>query len=97
MIDLPSGPFDLVYADPPWRYEQFTHAEKRSLGDPEHSHRNGKWVSLTLAYSALGKALTGLPIDFQIQQASHANFCFPDQPRSALGLVPHRFRKDASQ
>ncbi len=45
-------------------------------GDPKLS-------AITLAFSALGKAMTGLPIDFQIQKASHANIKYPDN-RSAL-------------
>ena len=63
--------------------------EQMGLGDPEHPHQNLKWVSFTLAFSALGKALTGLPIDFQIQQQTNANKLF-DGPRSALGLLPLR-------
>lgn len=62
------------------------------LGDPKYQHQNAKWVSLCLAYSALGKAMTGLPIDFQIQQQSHANKAF-DGPRSALGGVALRIVK----
>lgn len=60
------------------------------LGDPKQSHRNGKWVALCLAFSALGKQMTGLPIDFQIQQASDANERH-NEPRSALGIVALRF------
>lgn len=63
-----------------------------NLGDPKETHRNAKWVSLCLAYAALGKSLTGLPIDFQIQQVSYANKTF-DGPRSALGLIALRFRE----
>ena len=37
------------------------------------THRNPRWVALVLAWSAFGKEVTGLPIDFQIQQQSHAN------------------------
>ena len=59
------------------------------LGDPEYTHHNAKWVSLCLAYSALGKALTGLPIDFQIQQTTYANNKFKES-RSALGMTPWR-------
>lgn len=59
------------------------------LGDPAQSHINGKWVSLCLAYSALGKQITGLPIDFQIQQESHANRQNSGH-RSVLGVVPLR-------
>ena len=65
------------------------------LGDPCRPHTNAKWVSLCLAYSALGKSLTGLPIDFQIQQQTRANEQY-DGPRSALGLVALRLR-DASK
>jgi hypothetical protein len=59
--------------------------EEMGLGDPERTHSNPKWVSLCLAYSALGKSLTGLPIDFQIQQQTHANKAY-DGARSAIGL-----------
>ena len=64
--------------------------ESMGLGDPTRAHRCAKWVSLVLAYSALGKAMTGLPIDFQIQQQTRANQTEPG-PRSALGMVPSRF------
>lgn len=69
--------------------------EAWGLGDPKRPHNNAKWVSLCLAYSALGKFLTGLPIDFQIQQRSHANREFEKQPRSALGIVPLRMMEYA--
>jgi hypothetical protein len=67
--------------------------ERRGLGDPLQTHTNGIWVSLVLAYSALGKAMTGLPIDFQIQQQSWANKAYRGN-RSALGIVELRFKKD---
>ncbi len=66
--------------------------EVMGLGDPLQPLKNGKWVSLCLAYSALGKHITGLPIDFQIQQRTHANEKF-EGPRGALGLVPLRIAK----
>ncbi len=56
------------------------------LGRPDNPHSNAKWASLCLAYSALGKAMTGLPIDFQIQQQTWANKTFPGN-RSALFAV----------
>lgn len=65
--------------------------EKWGLGDPKRPHGNAKWVSLVMAYSALGKAMTGLPIDFQIQQQTEANNKEPG-PRSAIGIVPLRFQ-----
>ncbi len=42
-------------------------------GFPQNTHSNQKWVSTILAWSAFGKQLTGLPIDFQIQPLSWAN------------------------
>lgn len=62
------------------------------LGDPDDPHRNGKWVALCLAFSALGKQMTGLPIDFQIQQVTHANKTHKG-PRSAIGMIELRFAK----
>lgn len=59
--------------------------EAMGLGDPAHPHENAKWCAYTLAFSALGKAMTGLPIDFQIQQQSEANANHPGM-RSALGI-----------
>ncbi len=41
----------------------------REYGDFKQPHRSGRWVGMTMAFSALGKAMT----DFQIQQQSHAN------------------------
>ena len=65
--------------------------EAWGLGDPVYPQHNPKWVSLVLAYSTLGKAMTGLPIDFQIQQQSLANKN-EHGPRSALGIVPLRLK-----
>jgi hypothetical protein len=47
--------------------------DQMGLGDPNKTHRNYKWVALCLAFSALGKEITGLPIDFQIQRGTEAN------------------------
>ena len=66
--------------------------EALGLGDPKHPHRNEKWVSLVLAYSALGKAMTGLSVDFQIQQQTYANAMYPGM-RSCLGLTPLRMKR----
>jgi len=56
------------------------------FGYPEEPQRNAKWVSTVLAWSAFGRALTGLPIDFQVQQRSHANGKTPGN-RSSLFLL----------
>lgn len=58
-------------------------------GDPSNPHLNQRWVSMCLALSQFGRTLTGLPIDFQIQQQSHANAHFAQKEgciRSALGI-----------
>ena len=44
---------------------------------------NPRLSAITLAFAALGKEMTGLPIDFQIQPVSYANDRYPG-PRSAL-------------
>lgn len=61
------------------------------LPDHEFAERFGtgatyvypKLAAITLAFAALGKEMTGLPIDFQIQQQSWANKHYPIG-RSAL-------------
>jgi hypothetical protein len=78
--------------------------ESLGLGDPKYPHHNGKWVALCRAFSALGKEMTGLPIDFQIQQRTLANNQFSsvvekdgaktrENPRSALGVIPLRMKE----
>jgi hypothetical protein len=66
--------------------------EAMGFGKPEEMSRNGKWVAYCLAFSVLGKQMTGLPIDFQIQQRSYANkhFNLSKHPRHALGLIELR-------
>jgi hypothetical protein len=57
-------------------FEAMFGSVKNAIGDPKLS-------AITLAFSALGKEMTGLPIDFQIQSTTHANRAYPG-PRSAL-------------
>jgi hypothetical protein len=64
--------------------------ELLALGDPDYTYANGRWVAMCLAFSELGRRMTGLPIDFQLQPREWANAKFPGQRRSALGLVPPR-------
>lgn len=45
-----------------------------------------RWSAMCLAFSALGRELTGLPIDFQVQQQTDANASF-DGPRGAIGIT----------
>jgi hypothetical protein len=47
---------------------------ERQIGSLERPHcLNLKWNALCLAWSALGARMTGLPVDFQIDQRSEAN------------------------
>ena len=50
-----------------------------------------KRAAFELAFSFLGERLTGLPIDFQIQQTTHANEHYPHQERHALGIEEKRY------
>lgn len=61
--------------------------EAMGFGNPHLPQHNAKWVAYAMAFSALGEKMTGLPIDFQIQEINHANK-FDDGPRSALGIMP---------
>lgn len=67
--------------------------EKLGLGKPDDCLQNLKWISLCMAYSALGERITGLPIDFQIQQQTDANKKFKGN-RSAIGLIPLRLSRE---
>lgn len=62
------------------------------LGDPSYPQQNRKWRSLVKAYSLLGQVMTGLPIDFQIQQQTEANKLFKGS-RSALFDVTRIIKK----
>ena len=48
---------------------------------------NPKFAAITLAFCALAKEMTGLPVDFQIQSQSHANEAYGGGWRSALTEV----------
>lgn len=43
-----------------------------------------RFAAITLAFSALGAQMTGLPVDFQIQPQSRANGKYGGQMRSTL-------------
>lgn len=60
------------------------------FGDPKRPHDSEKWQAVCLAFSALGKQMTGLPIDFQVQEVETANEENPKAARSALGITPRR-------
>lgn len=63
---------------------------KMGFGDPANPHCNAKWCGLVKAFSALGEKMTGLPIDFQIQQMTFANKTYKSKDghlRSALFII----------
>ncbi len=64
------------------------------LGDHKlgWSGASAKWMALCLAFSALGKQMTGLPIDFQIQYKPDANERHKGC-REPIGLLPWREAK----
>lgn len=59
---------------------------ERQFGQIQNAQANPKLAAITLAFAALGKQMTGLPIDFQIQPRSWANEQYPGN-RSWLGSV----------
>jgi hypothetical protein len=59
---------------------------KQRFGQVQSAETNPKLAAITLAFCALGREMTGLPIDFQIQTVSHANEKYPGN-RSWLGSV----------
>jgi hypothetical protein len=67
-----------------------TEWERMGLGDPENPHMNRKWRAFCIVFSDYGRHLTGLPIDFQLQQRTHANAHYKQELgclRSALIVV----------
>jgi len=46
---------------------------RQGFGDPAAPHGNAKWRAFSMAFSELGRRMTGLPIDFQIQDTTVAN------------------------
>ena len=64
--------------------------DRWGFGDPKRPHDSEKWQAVCLAFSALGKQMTGLPIDFQVQEVETANAENPKGGRSALGITPRR-------
>lgn len=74
--------------------EQYT---AMGFGDPKQPHENARWVAYSKAFSLLGQKMTGLPIDFQIQETETANADYPrenDHARSAL-FDHHMIRKES--
>jgi hypothetical protein len=55
----------------------------QQFGTDRSGETNPKLAAITLAFAALGKEMTGLPVDFQIQPQTWANDTYPYN-RSAL-------------
>ena len=58
--------------------------EFEALFGPQGNYINPRFAAITLAFCALGKEMTGLPVDFQIQSQTHANDKYGGEKRSAL-------------
>lgn len=53
--------------------------------------RDPAWASITRAFAELGRRVTGLPIDFQVQPVEYANSRYPPSAghaRHPIGLPP---------
>jgi len=62
------------------------------FGDPKTPHENPRWAAYVAAFSELGRRMTGLPIDFQIQETATANaeYACGNHQRSALIMATLR-------
>lgn len=49
-------------------------------------HNDPCWRAQMLAWTMLGRQLTGLPIDFQVERLSESDALWPTEPRNPLGL-----------
>lgn len=56
------------------------------FGEETDWRRNRKLAATNMAWAALGEQMTGLPIDFQIDQMTEANENPENGARHALGL-----------
>jgi hypothetical protein len=59
----------------------------RLFGQPR-SEVNAKLSAFTLAFAALGREMTGLPIDFQIQRQTEANAKYPGNRGALIEVQP---------
>jgi hypothetical protein len=58
------------------------------FGDPQRPHENKRWCAYTMAFSELGRRMTGLPIDFQIQETETASTQYDlDEGHSRSALI----------
>lgn len=70
---------------------------KAWTGPHPPSSMDARWQGICLAFSALGKQMTGLPIDFQLQPVEWANKYYSStydgqkHPRSACASLPRDY------
>lgn len=50
-------------------------------------HQNPRWRAEMQAWTTLGREITGLPIDFQVERLSEANAVWPNEERNPLKLT----------
>jgi len=67
--------------------------EQMGFGDPKRPHDNPKWCALVMAFSELGRKMTDLPIDFQIQEVATANEDYPDRKANVRSALVQGFRR----
>lgn len=70
--------------------------QKEGYGHPHEQRTNSKWAAMCLALSVLGKEMTGLPIDFQIQQQTYANKTYEGN-REPIGMIGLRIVKSTER
>ncbi|SHN20580.1 hypothetical protein [Cryptosporangium aurantiacum] len=58
------------------------------FGEIQSAEVNVKLAAVSLAFAALGQAMTGLPIDFQIQPQTHANEKHPGRRNALIEYRP---------
>lgn len=73
------------------------HYAEMGFGDPKRPHENERWCAYTMAFSLLGRHMTGLPIDFQIQETETANADYPRKEDQRSALVLHAIRRSAEK
>ena len=57
-------------------------------------HNDPLWRAHMLAWSTLGRHITGLPIDFQVERLSEANSKHLDERRNPIGLWRRHRREE---
>jgi hypothetical protein len=56
----------------------------RLYGQVSPVRKGPRWTAMAMAFSALGREMTGLPIDFQLQSMTHANGMYGGEVRVPL-------------